>query len=261
MISTVAVSKGAIKYKLTGQGPPLALVSTLSGTWMRQVPVLKRHFTVLTYDMRGFGGSPSANGLPTNAEHADDLAELLDALGIARVALAGLSHGGLVGQHFAIRHGDRLRGLALVATFAKARDSAQLFLRMLYGFLERDDLENFWQVLKSFLFTSVNADTMLRREAALRQAMFDQYTTSSLCNIYGQAIEHDAAAIGLGGVRCPTLVVGGEQDMLFPPPLTRELTDLVAGARLLLLPAAHIPPVEASRQFNDALTEFFKDSR
>lgn len=256
-----AVTDSLIDYQIRGEGPPVVLLSTLSGTWIRQFPVLAKHFTVITYDMRGFGSSPSSSGFPSNQEHADDLAALLDTLNLDQAIVVGLSHGGLVGQHFAVRHPDRLAGLALVATFAKARKSTLLFLKMLYGFLERDDLDNFWQVLKTFLFSAGGYEYLVRREAALRAAMFNQYTAASLRSIYGQALEHDILDADLSGVRCPALVVGGEEDMLFPPSLTRELASLISGVRTELLPAAHVPPVEAPRQFNELLIEFFGQSR
>ncbi|MDI2132420.1 alpha/beta fold hydrolase [Yinghuangia seranimata] len=257
---TVELKDGAIRYRIRGDGPPLVLLSTLMGTWLRQVRVLSEHFTVITYDMRGFGDSPSATGFPSNAEHADDLAELLTAWGYDEAVVVGLSHGGLVAQHFADRHHDRLAGLALVATFAKAHDGTELFLRMLNGFLDRDDLPNFWEVLKSFLFSAANAELLDRREAALKAAMFDQYEVASLRSIYGQAMVHDSTA-WLGAVTCPTLTIGGRYDMLFPPPMTEELAGLVPGSRTVMLPAAHIPPVEAPRAFNDVVVDFFGGTR
>jgi len=252
----VQLKDGAIRFRQRGSGPSLVLVSTLAGSWTRQVTELSRNFTVLTYDMRGFGNSPSTTGFPTNADHADDLAAVLDALGIARAVVVGMSHGGLVGQHFTVKHADRLAGLGLVATFARPHGPTLLLLRMLYGFLERNDLGGFWEVLKSFLFTAKNFDTMLRRETALRQAMFDQYEVESLCSIYGQAIEHDSTN-WFGAVHCPTLIIGGAEDMLFPPVLAAELADLLPGSRLAMLPAAHIPPVEVPRLFNGLVAETF----
>jgi len=117
MSDMIHLTGGAIDYRLRGSGPPLVLLSTLSGSWMRQVLELSRHHTVLTYDMRGFGDSPSNSDHPTNAEHADDLAAVLDALGMDTAVVVGMSHGGLVAQHFALKHGYRLAGLGLVATF------------------------------------------------------------------------------------------------------------------------------------------------
>ncbi|WP_239340439.1 alpha/beta fold hydrolase [Frankia sp. CiP3] len=251
---------GSISYRLRGEGPLLVLVTTLSGTWMRQIPTLRKYFTVLTYDMRGFGDSVSTTGFPTNEEHADDLALLLDALGFPAGTVLGLSHGGLVSQWFAVRHPDRLTGLALVATFATPSDSTGQFLTMLYGFLERDDIGNFWEVLKTFLFSAANWTALTRWESGLRRAMFDQYTTASLRSIYGGALAHTSPA-GLERISCPTLVVGGEKDMLFPPERTRELAERIPAAKMALLPAAHVPPVEIPKIFNDLVTDFFGGTR
>lgn len=256
-VERIEVPGGAIRYRVRGEGPPLVLLSTLSGSWLRQVPELGHSFQIVTYDMRGFGDSPSIGGFPTNAEHADDLAALLDGLGLPTAIVVGMSHGGLVAQHFAAKYADRLAGLALVSTFAAPHGPTLLLLRMLYGFLERDDLANFWEVLKSFLFSAAGAEFLRRREQTLKRAMFDQYDVASLRSIYGQALEHDSRN-WFGGVTCPTLVVGGAEDMLFPPVLTEQLAALVAGSRLALLPAAHIPPVEAPRPFNRLLLEMFE---
>jgi 3-oxoadipate enol-lactonase len=255
-VELIEVDGGRISHRMRGSGPPLVLLATLQGSWMRQVSALSKDFTVLTYDMRGFGDSPSETGFPTNAQHADDLAAVLDHLGIAEAAVVGMSHGGLVAQHFAAKHAERLTGLGLIATFAAAHGPTSLLLRMLNGFLERGDLPGFWEVLKSMLFSAAGAPTLLRRETALRQAMFDQYDVAALSSIYTQAIEHDSST-WFGGVTCPTLVVGGAEDILFPPVLTERLAALVPGARLELLPAAHIPPVEAPLVFNELVTEVF----
>ncbi|WP_413803248.1 alpha/beta fold hydrolase [Streptomyces iranensis] len=253
---TMDLGNGRIRYRIQGEGPPLVLVSTLAGTWIRQIRQLSQHYSVLTYDMRGFGDSPCRRGFPSNAEHADDLDRLLETLGIPRASVLGLSHGGLVVQHLALRHPHRVRRLGLVATFARPGGSAGIFLKMLNGFLDRDDLPNFWEVLKSFLFSAAGSERMVRMETHLRRAMFDRYTTAALRSIYGQAREHDLLA-ELCAVRCPALVIGGEQDMLFPPSVTEELAAAIPGASLELLPAAHVPPVEAPLPFNKIVTEFF----
>lgn len=256
----IKLDGGSIRYRLRGSGRPLILLATLSGSWLRQVPTLSRHFSVLTYDMRGFGDSPSNMGFPTNAEHADDLATLLDVLRMDKAVVVGMSHGGLVAQHFAAKHAERLAGLGLVATFAAPHGPTLLLLRMLNGFLDRNDLTGFWEVLKSMLFSATGAPAMLRREAALRRAMFDQYDVAALSSIYQQALEHDSRE-WFGGLLCPTLVVGGAEDILFPPVLTETLAGLVPGARMELLPAAHIPPVEAAPRFNELVLETFGGAR
>ncbi|MEU6586866.1 alpha/beta fold hydrolase [Nocardia sp. NPDC046763] len=252
----IDLDDGTIEYQRRGEGTALILMATLGGSWTRQVAGLSKHFSTITYDMRGFGDSPSRTGFPTNAQHADDLAVLLDRLDIDRAVVIGMSHGGLVAQHFATKHGDRLAGLGLVATFAAAHGPTSLLLGMLNGFLDRGDLPGFWEVLKSMLFSANGAATLWRHEKALRTAMFDQYDCAALSSIYGQALEHDSRA-WFSPPACPALVVGGAEDILFPPVLTSGLADLLPGARLELLPAAHIPPVEQPRQFNALVNETF----
>ena len=255
MADTIQITNGTIQYSIRGDGPPLILLTTIAGTWTAQLP-LSKHFTVLKYDLRGFGGSTSDRGFPTNEEHADDLAEILDKLQMPQAHLIGLSQGGMVSQYFALRHPDRLLKLGLVATHAKAKDSTLLFLRMLLGFLERDDVANFWEVLKAFLFSAQNAETVLRREEALKQAVMNRYTAKSLRNIYEQVMVHDSTE-WLHKIDCPTLVIAGQDDLLYGQPIATEISKRIPGARLEMLPAAHVPPVETPVLFNNLVVEFF----
>ncbi|MFI1970544.1 alpha/beta fold hydrolase [Streptomyces cinnamoneus] len=260
MAEDLQITHGSIRYSLRGDGPPLVLLSTLAGTWMRQATTLSKDFTVLTYDMRGFGESPSETGFPDNEGHADDLAEILDKLGFPRAHLFGLSQGGMVSQYFARRHPDRLEKLGLIATHAKATNQTRLFLEMLTGFLERDDLANFWEVLKAFLFSPEHSSAVLRREEALKQAVFNRYTAKSLHNIYDQVLEHDSTS-WLKEISCPTVVVAGRDDLLYGPPIATEISTRVPGARLELLPAAHVPPVEVPELFNRLVLGFCRESQ
>lgn len=251
----IPVEGGEIFYTLQGKGPLLCLMCTLSGTWAAQVKMLREQFTVLTYDMRGFGRSPSARGYPTNPEHAQDLAVILDALGFNRVILVGLSHGGIIAQYFALRFPQRLQALVLVATLAKAHGPTKLFLGMLRDFLQQQNGDAFWQVLRTFLISERNWDRVMSREKMLRRLMFNQFTVGCLENIYSGALQHDLLS-RLGEISCPSLVVGGEEDMLFPAKLTREIAASIPSSRLALLPTAHVPPVEAPEEFNALLSRF-----
>ncbi|WP_437626756.1 alpha/beta fold hydrolase [Sorangium sp. So ce1151] len=251
------VRRGRLRYALVGEGPPLCLVSTMSGTWHRQLRTLTKRYQVLTYDMRGFGESTSADGaLPSNEEHADDLAEIIDHLDLARPpVVVGLSHGGLVAQHFALRHPNKLSGLVLTATFARAYGSTLLFLKMLHEFLEEDNIELFWRVLKRFMCSEKNWSRMMGREDLIRTSLFNRYDCRGLGAIYRSALEHDLAE-QLGQLRVPTLVIGGQEDMLFPPWLTQALSEHIPQSRCVLTRTAHCPPIEEPEEFNALVTSF-----
>jgi 3-oxoadipate enol-lactonase len=93
-------------------GPVVCITHSLAsdgGSWAEQVPVLlQAGFRVLRLDMRGHGGSDPVAGDYTMKELAGDVASTLDALGFARVHYIGLSIGGMIGQAFALEHGDKL---------------------------------------------------------------------------------------------------------------------------------------------------------
>lgn len=248
--------EGIIRGRKLGRGEALVLLSTMGGIWHGQIRALGKRYTVVTYDMRGFGqSSGSGGGFPTNDAHARDLRAVLDGLGLDRVVLVGLSHGGLVAQRFALAYPERLRGLVITSSLAKASGSALLFLRMLIGLLEGGDLSVFWHVLRSFLIAERHLERVGAVESRLRQVVLDRYTRESLENIYRGALEHDCLE-ELPGIRAPTLIIGGEEDMLFPPRFAAELAEQIPRAGLRLLPTAHVPPLEAPELFNDALDEF-----
>ncbi|MEJ0023282.1 MAG: alpha/beta hydrolase, partial [Alphaproteobacteria bacterium] len=115
-----------IYYDLVGaeDAPVVCMTHCLSsdgGVWAEQVPVLlANNWRVLRLDMRGHGGSDAGSEQPMMADYADDIAKVLDLLGIKKVHYVGLSIGGMIGQTFALDHGDRLHSLMLCSTSPQA---------------------------------------------------------------------------------------------------------------------------------------------
>src|SRR5437763_431369 len=103
-----------LAYDLVGpeDAPTVCITHSLAsdgGSWAEQVPaLLMGGFRVLRLDMRGHGGSDPVAGDYTMAALADDVEAVLAALSIPRVHYIGLSIGGMIGQAFALAHGERL---------------------------------------------------------------------------------------------------------------------------------------------------------
>jgi pimeloyl-ACP methyl ester carboxylesterase len=118
-----------IAYDDAGAGGPAAPVVLLHPFpfdrryWAATAAALAPAYRVLSVDARGFGEAP-ASGPFAIADLADDLAALLDALGIAAATLVGLSMGGYAALAFARRHPARLAALVLADTRAAARRRA-----------------------------------------------------------------------------------------------------------------------------------------
>ncbi|MFZ2994748.1 3-oxoadipate enol-lactonase [Sphingobium sp.] len=248
-----------IAYRFDGGADlPVLLLSSSLGTsmamWEPQMAALARQFRVLRYDQRGHGTS----GAPTGAYSIDrlgrDVIELLDALGIEQVDFCGLSLGGMIGQWLGIREPGRLRRLILANTSSYMGPPGGWDARI----------------------KSVNEHGM----APLAQASVDRWFTAAFAASAPDAIAPIAqmllanapqgyagtcAAIRdmdmrrmVGLIAAPTLVIGGTLDPATPPAHSEALARSIAGARLVMLDAAHLSNVEQPDAFAQAVTDFLQ---
>ncbi|MEV6979288.1 alpha/beta hydrolase [Kitasatospora sp. NPDC093806] len=112
---TLADDLGHLSYLVDGDGPPVVLVHAGVADhrmWDAIVPGLVARYTVIRYDLRGFGESAPPTG---PFRETDDLLRLLDQLGHQRVRLVGASWGGRVAVDFTLAHPERVHSLALFA--------------------------------------------------------------------------------------------------------------------------------------------------
>ncbi len=107
-----------------GSGPPVLLVHAFPldhSMWDAQIAALASRHRVIAPDLRGFGQSPVSEGTVTMEQFADDLAGLLDGLGVSEpVVYCGLSMGGYIGWQFYRKHPARVRAMILCDTRAVA---------------------------------------------------------------------------------------------------------------------------------------------
>ncbi len=108
-------------YQAQGQGQTLVLIPGMGAdhsSFFRQVPVLRRHYRVVTFDPRGLGRSSRPGEPYAFRALADDVAGLMDHLGADRAHVLGQSLGGIVAQELAIDYPSRVDKLILVSTLA-----------------------------------------------------------------------------------------------------------------------------------------------
>jgi len=109
-------------YVDAGAGEPLVLVMGFGGdhlAWGLQLPAFAARFRVIAFDNRGVGQTDAPDIPYSIAMMADDTVGLIDALGIDRAHVCGVSMGGMIAQEIALRHPARVRTLALHATLAR----------------------------------------------------------------------------------------------------------------------------------------------
>jgi 3-oxoadipate enol-lactonase len=265
---TVASNGQELYYEIHGAGPPLVLVMGIgydSSLWtLEQVPALSTRFQVVVLDNRDVGRSSTATGPYTIADMADDVAGLLDALGIERTHVLGLSMGAMIAQEFALRHAERLDRLVLTGCAAAPARSAVDPIRI-WSWVKSNDPTG--DVFGGQQFASLFSTAFLRNHEGVQQTA--ALLSSNPYPVAPEAYARQAEAYlqfdsldRLPGVAAPTLVVVGEQDLLTPPWIAREVADAIPGARFEVIRgdgSSHVVPIERPDDFNQLVSSFLAD--
>lgn len=252
---TVSTGDGVdIQVLEAGAGPALIVLHGFSGAkedFTEHVDRLSRAHRMVLFDHRGHGesGKPTDTGAYSLARLAADTLEIADGLGIERFRLLGSSMGGMVAQHVVLEVPERVEALVLVntwpgpfpgATPADARRAGRLALDA--------GVEVLWRAQSDGDPTSTPAHERLLRERPGHQEFGDRKFLAQSPHMYAALVEELVTRPDLGddlrSVRCPTLVVVGEEDAAALPGCL-ALAEAIPGARLARIPdAGHSPQFE-----------------
>jgi 3-oxoadipate enol-lactonase len=209
--------------------------------WDQVRDKLSDEFTTLVYDKRGHGLSGLGQPPYSISDHVEDLAELLDHLGLRDVVLCGLSVGGLIAQGLYAMQPERARGLVLSNTAAKIGSGDMWAARI--AAVEEGGIGPILEDVMARWFTPAfrrpdNAAYQGYCAMLLRQPAEGYAGT---CAAIRDADLTEAA----GKIAIPTLCIAGSQDGSTPPAMVKGTADLISGARYELIEdAAHLPCVE-----------------
>lgn len=257
----------AIAFDLIGaeDAPVVCMTHSLSsdsGMWAEQMPpLLQAGFRVLRIDMRGHGGSDPVAGNYTMRALGDDVALVLDALGIARVHYIGLSIGGMLGQGLAIHHPGRVISAMWCDTLPQTPPGGAAVWQ------ERMDLVRKAGSLAPGADTTMErwfTDAFKPRRPGRWQQMRDTVATTTVAGYLGcsAAISDYDWTGDLPKLKLPVLVVCGDQDVGTPPEGNKRIAALVPGGRYEEIAGArHFPNVERDWAFNRIMMDWFNAQR
>ncbi|HEV3415696.1 MAG TPA: alpha/beta fold hydrolase [Pirellulales bacterium] len=228
--------------------------------WRAQIDEFSRHYRVLAPDLRGFGASGLGSGEVTMRRYADDLAVLLDRLGIRdKIVYCGLSMGGYIAWQFWQKYAGRLAGLVLCDTRAVGdapqakAGRAELAARVL-----AEGAKPAADAMMSKLFGPESHRDHPQAIEQTRAAILANPPAGIAAALDGMANRPDATEM-LAGIDVPTLVVVGEHDSISPVAEMRGIAERIPGAELAVIPnAGHMSPLEEPRAFNEALARFLR---
>jgi len=251
-----------VHYELHGpEGAPwLVLSHSLACSvrmWDEQIAAFSDRYRILACDTRGHGASDAPSGAYTLELLADDLQGLLEQVGVARPHFCGLSMGGMIGQTFALKYPGILASLTLADTTSRIPAEAGPVWQERIRVAETQGMLPLVEPTLDRWFTEphrkAHPETMQRIGKLIASTPVAGYV--GCCH----AIPKINLTARLKEIRCPILIVVGEDDPGTPVAMSREMHERAPGSKLVVIPkAAHLSNIEQSGSFNRALGEFLQ---
>ncbi|WP_270937085.1 bifunctional 3-oxoadipate enol-lactonase/4-carboxymuconolactone decarboxylase PcaDC [Falsiroseomonas oryzae] len=229
--------------------PPVLMLHSIGTTlhvFDPQAASLARNRRVIRMDLRGHGYTGVTPGPYTMSLHAQDALALLDALGVERAHVVGLSIGGRIALQMAAEAPDRVASLLLMDTAAEFPPPE--------AWQQRIDtvLAQGCAALVDTVMPRWVCDPSLASSHGLRRMLLN---TDPQGYAGSAAALRDARAADIAGrIACPTTVVVGDRDIATPPAMAEALRDMIPGARLVTIPeGAHLPTLECAEAATAAI--------
>lgn len=259
----VTVNDINMHYEVHGTGDPVVLIQGLGGNhtfWYPNLPELKKHFRIVLLDYRGSGDTDKPDMPYTIRMFADDIAALMGTIGLSRAHVVGRSMGGCIAQELAINHPDRVRSLILAATWAKADGYLARLFEARIRLVEKVGLKGMFETGVFMSYTREFFDpTRAQDREDLERLVFANDQPPRFFALQALAGRDHDARDRLARITAPTLVVVGTQDLMCPPPFSREITDRIPGATLKVLDGlGHAFYEQAPEVFNTLAMEFWR---
>jgi len=264
---TVRINDIDLYYEVSGAGEPLILIRGLGSNadhWYCQTPAFSEHFRVIAFDNRGIARSGSSKAPLTMALMAADVIGLMDFLNISRAHLFGISMGGMVAQHVAIEHPQRVAGLVLGCTHSGGdqvvrtpTSGAGIRPEALYS----DSPASAEKALKVLFADATIAE---------KPEIFRRYLETSakyppdteILQQQRQAVQSHDTWEDVSRIQAPTLILAGDQDRLIPAENARLLLQRIPGATLEIISGGgHQFAIEKPDMTNQIVLEFLKTCR
>jgi len=260
----VNANRISIHYEQQGSGEPLVLIPYLAADhacYAFQVQSYAKHFTCVSIDLRGTGESDAPSGAYSTETLADDVAAFMNAAGIEKAHVAGLSLGGAVGMWLAAKYPDRVLSLSVHSAWTKTDRFLETVVK---GFQTlATALDNVAEMtilgILPWCFTPelyAAKPEYIDSLAAFVRSRPPQ-TVAAFLQQSGAVLRHDVDA-QLGRIAAPTLITFGRHDALTVRFADAMRTNIRKSDVLIFEDCAHAPLYEQVEAFNEKTLQFLQ---
>jgi pimeloyl-ACP methyl ester carboxylesterase len=260
-MSVVWIDRRAVDAR--GDGDPVLFVHGLGGSlnvWTPLLPALGR-WRCVRVDLPGAGRSRRAYAVAESAPplstdgHVDALRRVCDALGLARVHVVGHSYGTLIAQQLAVRDPARVRSLALFGALLEPSSAMRDGMRARAAAARaKGDLFEIAEAVSEAALSASSKQQQPVTVAFVRECVGGQSVEGLARNCTALA---ESVAAAHAQVRCPVLIVNGDEDVVTPLQAARQLAERLPDARVeVLARCGHWPMLERTADCQRALRDF-----
>src|SRR5215217_9732390 len=261
-VPKVSVNGLKLYYEIEGDGAPVVLIPGFAAgrwIWFKQTDDLSRNFRVIIFDPRGVSASDKPQAPQTIGLLADDVAHLLEKIGIESAHIVGASFGGFVAQEFALKYPALTRKLVLCCTSFGGPNHVIPAPETLAALASTKGLNSEERMRANLLlaFTPEYVQTEVREVDHIVHLRATNEVPEHIYLSQLQAAMSFNAESRLAEIKSPTLVLSGDADVIVPVQNSRNLARRIPGAQLQIIEGgSHTFFIEQAPEFNQILTEF-----
>jgi pimeloyl-ACP methyl ester carboxylesterase len=259
-VEKISSDDAEIFYEVNGSGPPVVLLHPFPihhEFWTPVAKMLSSRYRLIVPDLRGHGESSLGSGPATMQKHAADIARVMDAAGVDRAPLIGVSIGGYAMFEFWHRFRDRVTALVLCNTKAQA-DAPEARANRLH--VADDVLQSGTEQFFAGMAQKLLGETTRRSrpdlvEGALR--MMRKMSAENVAGVQrGMADRPDSVAT-LKTITVPTLIITGDEDVMTGLTEAELMKQHIPGSQMkLVAKAGHYSPWEQPEEVGRLLRQF-----
>src|SRR5580693_10187762 len=265
MMPVVQANGIDINYEVQGEGEPMVLIPYLAAEqacYAFQVPEYAKHFTCYSVDPRGAGLSSKPEGEYTTELMADDIAAFMQAAGVGRAHIFGVSLGASIGMWLTAKYPEAVKTLSLHSAW----DRTDPFLRVIVeGWrIMANGLDSVTEMVIAGIFPFCFTPELYAARPEYVDALAEfvrgrpMPPVDAFMRQSGAVLTHDATAV-LGSIQAPTLITYGRYDLACSTRFAAPLTEGIANTELIVFEdCAHAPIYENVEGFNAQTLDFLQ---
>jgi 3-oxoadipate enol-lactonase len=251
-----------LRYEVDGNpDAPALLFSNSLGTtiqlWEPQLPALSPYFRIIRYDTRGHGASAAPEGPYALETLGLDAVSVLDAAGVDRAHICGLSLGGLTAMWLGVHRPGRVQSVVLASTAARIGNTTMWDERI--SAVEASGVESLADAAMGRWFTQAFR-TAHPDIVAVHHRMLSETPAVGYAGCCAAIRDADLRS-AIAAIAAPALIIAGHHDPVTPPADAEVMRAAIPTSRVALLDGAHIINVEQAAAFNAQLSAFFTEQR